>query len=208
MAFLVVIPGTVLPSRPLLDVLSEDHDARVADYAMRAAWRKEQGIPSTPDIDWQEEGRRLKALLSIVDGPDPDGAIVALGHQAGIVAMQPAPRDPGSWTPPDGLEGVGVAPRALSAATRNTLRDAWRAAVSAGADSRPAADAMVCGAIARVDGVEVYGANDPAPIDLTPAAMEPLWECGLAPYLLAASLHLTVLDPKKALRSGGRLPPT
>jgi hypothetical protein len=208
MAFLVVIPGTVLPSRGLVDVLADDHDARVADHAMRAAWRKEQGIPSTPDIDWQEEARRLKALLSVVEGPDPDGALVALGHQAGIVAMQPAPREPGPWVRPEGLDGVTIAPRALSAAKRNTLRDAWRAAVASGADSRSAADALICGAIATVDGVEVYGSTDRAPIALTPDAMEPLWECGLAPYLLAASLHLTSLDPKKALRSGVRLPPT
>jgi hypothetical protein len=32
--------------------------------------------------------------------------------------------------------------------------------------------------------------------------MGPLWECGLAPYLLAAALFLTSLDPKKVLRSG------
>ena len=64
------------------------------------------------------------------------------------------------------------------------------------------------GCIASVGGVEVYGANDPAPIDLSPDAMEPLWECGLGPYLLAAALHLTSLDPKKALRSGVRPLPT
>lgn len=208
MGYLVIIPGTVLPSRPLLDVLRDEHAARVDDHATKTAWRKAQGIPSTPDIDWQEEARRLKALLSVVEGPDPDGALIAVGHQAGIMAMQPAPRDPGPWVPPEGLEGVTVSPRALSAAKRNGLRDAWRAAVSAGADSRPAADALVCAAIASVGGVEVYGANDPAPIDLSPDAMEPLWECGLGVYLLNAALHLTSLDPKKALRSGVRPLPT
>jgi hypothetical protein len=202
MSFLVIIPGTVLPMRPLVEVLREEHEARATEYAMRKLWREQQGIPSTPDIDWAEERRRLVALLSVVDGENPDGALVALGHQAGLMAMAPAPRDPGAWAKPDGLDGIQIAPRALSAARRNELRDAWRAAVSAGADSRPAADVLICESISAIDGVEVYGATDPVPIEMDVAAMGPLWEAGLAPYLLAASLFLTSLDPKKALRSG------
>jgi hypothetical protein len=208
MSFLVVIPGTVLPMRPLVEVLREDHEARASEYSMRKAWREQQGIPSTPDIDWAEERRRLVALLSVVDGENPDGAIVALGHQAGLMAMAPAPRDPGAWAKPEGLDGIQVAPRALSAARRNELRDAWRAVVSAGLDSRAAANALICESISAIDGVEVYGASDPTTIELNVAAMEPLWECGLAPYLLAASLFLTSLDPKKALRSGVLQRPT
>jgi len=88
------------------------------------------------------------------------------------------------------------------------MRDAWRAVVSAGLDSRPAANALICESVSALDGVEVYGASDPTPIELRVDAMEPLWECGLAPYLLAAALFLTSLDPKKALRSGGRPLPT
>lgn len=206
--FLVVIPGTVLPMRSLVEVLCDDHEGRAADFAMRKTWREAQGIPSTPDIDWQEERRRLVALLAVVDTEVPDGAIVALGHQAGLMAMAPAPRDPGPWVAPDGLGSITIAPRALSAARRNELRDAWRAAVASGADSTPAANALIVESIAAIDGVEVYGANDPAAIELRVDAMGPLWECSLAPYLLTAALHLTSLDPKKALRSGVRPPPT
>ena len=202
MSFLVVIPGTFLPMRPLVEVLREDHEARASEYAMRRAWREQQGIPSTPDIDWAEERRRLAAMLTVVDAENPDGAIVALGHQAGLMAMAPAPRDPGDWVRPDGLDGIQLAPRALSARARNELRDAWRAVVSGGFDSRPAADALICASIQAIEGVEVYGAAAPAPIVLDVAGMGPLWECGLAPYLLAAALFLTSLDPKKALRSG------
>ena len=208
MAFLVVIPGTVLPSRPLLEVLREDHEGRAAEHAMRASWRREQGIPSTPDIDWPEQRRRLVAMLALVDDENPDGAVIALGHQAGLMAMAPAPRDPGPWVAPDGLEGVLVAPRALSAARRNELRDAWRAVVAIGGDSRPAADAIIVESISALEGVEVYGASDPSTLTLDVDSMGPLWECGLAPYLLAAALHLTSLDPKKALRSGVRPPQT
>jgi len=209
MSFLIVIPGTILPSRPLLGVLQEDHEGRAADFAMRSKWREEQGIPSTPDIDWAEQRRRLVAMLSIVDGANPDGAMVSLGHQAGLMAMAPAPLDPGPWTPPAGLEGISISPVALSAAKRNELRDAWRAAVAAGADSRPAANALVVESIADISGVAVYLASDPMPIDVgAPDVMDAFWECGLAPFLLSAALHLTSLDPKKALRSGVRPPQT
>lgn len=204
---LVVLPGTVLPSRPLLTVLRDDHEARAADYAMRKAWRDEHGVPSTPDIDWSEHQTRLKAMLEIASSPMPDVSAMVLGHQLGLVAMSPAPKDPGEWTAPEGLERISVKPVALSAKTRNTLRDAWRAAVEGG-DARASADELICAVIREVGGVEVYGATDYKPLALTPEAMEPLWEAGLAPYLLTAALHLSSLDPKKALRSGGLPLPT
>jgi len=207
MSFLVVIPGTMLPARPLLGVLREDHEARAADHAMRTAWRLDQGIPSTPDIDWQEQKRRLTAMLELVDSQTPDAALVALGHQAGLVAMSPAPKDPGPWVPPAGIEGVSVRPRALSAKDRNRLRSAWQSAVQIG-DSEAAATDLVCAAIAEVSGVEVYGDAEVKPLALSPDTMAPIWECGLGAYLLTASLHLTSLDPKKALRSGERPPQT
>lgn len=203
---LIVLPGTVAPSRLLLDVLCEQHNDRRESWKRDQAFREKHGIPSTPDIDWAEERRRVKAIAEAAELED--AGLVILGCQAAILSMQAAPVDPGEWLPPAGLEAVRFSPRILAARESKTLRSAWVAALNA--NDRPAVqaaeDAILRRAIVDIGGVEVVGGDG---IDLEDEdACAALRESGLTSWLLSASLYLQSLPSGKAYRSGVLLPQT
>jgi len=214
---LIVLPGTIGPTRRLLDVLREQHDDRRNAWKLDHEFREKHGIPSTPDIDWVEEEKRVKALLEVIELQDPN--LARLGHQAGVLAMSAAPTDPGEWKAFDELDGITIRPRHLSASESKSLRLAWGDALRAG--DRAAADAaenaLVARAIAVVGGLRVLdedGNEKPVTesIELAAADRDQLFasfrEASLLPWLLSSALYLQALPAGKAMRSGVQPPPT
>lgn len=203
---LIVLPGTIAPSRLLLDVLREQHIDRREQWKLDHAFREKHGIPSTPDIDWKEERRRVAAIDAAVTLED--AGLVILGCQAAVMAMSSAPVDPGEWSPPAGLEAVRFSPRVLAARESKMLRAAWVASLNA--NDRPAVqaaeDAILRRAVVDIGGVDVVGGEG---IDLEDEdARAALRESGLTSWLLSASLYLQSLPSGKAYRSGVLLPQT
>lgn len=207
---LIVLPGTIAPSRLLLDVLREQHEDRREQWKLDHAFRTKHGIPSTPDIDWNEERRRVKAIAEAVDLED--AGLVILGCQAAILSMQAAPVDPGEWLPPAGLEAVSFKPRTLAAKESKTLKAAWAAALNANdRDAVHAAEAaIVRRSIVTVGGLTVLD-GDGERADVTvddDDVIAGLRESGLLSWLLSATLYLWSLPSGKAYRSGVLLPQT
>lgn len=205
---LVVLPGTIGPERLLVAVLREQHEDRREAYRLDVAFRTKHGIPSTPDIDWTEESKRVRALAEAVELADAD--LVRLGHQAGLLAMSPAPVDPGEYAPIAGLEAVTIRPRHLTAAESKQLRAAWRDAVAAGdaAGIEQAQAQLVRRGIQRVGGLMVEGGEGDAFSDITDDEIDVLRQASLFPWLLSATLYLQSLPSGKAHRSGVQLPQT
>jgi hypothetical protein len=212
---LIVLPGTIGPSRLLVAVLREQHEDRRAAWRLDNDFREKHGIPSTPDIDWAEEEKRLKALLHVVEEQNAD--LVRLGHQAGFMAMSASPQDPGEWRSSEVLDGITIRPRHLSASESKSLRIAWVSALSAG--DRAAADAaensLVSRSIFAVGGLrflDEQGIEKPELQTVELQLQEELFtafrDAALFPWLLSASLYLQGLPAGKAMRSGVQPPPT
>lgn len=194
---LIVLPGSVGPRRRLVDVLREQHNDRVEAYKLDAAYREKHGIPSTPDIDWGEERRRIAAIAQAVEAEDP--ALVRLGAMAALTAMSAAPQDPGPFVEPEGLGDVVIAPRIVSARQMRELRSAYAAAVSANdrEATEKAEDTIIETCIGRIEGLEY---SDGGGGDIL--ALEAFRDAGLTPYLLVAVLYLQSLPSGKAWHSG------
>ena len=194
---LIVLPGSVGPRRRLVDVLREQHNDRVEAYKLDAAYREKHGIPSTPDIDWGEERRRIAAIAQAVEAEDP--ALVRLGAMAALTAMSAAPQDPGPFVEPEGLGDVVIAPRIVSARQMRELRSAYAAAVSANdrEATEKAEDTIIETYIGRIEGLEY---SDGGGGDIL--ALEAFRDAGLTPYLLVAVLYLQSLPSGKAWHSG------
>lgn len=193
---LIVLPGSVGPRRRLVDVLREQHNDRVEAYKLDAAYREKHGIPSTPDIDWGEERRRIAAIAQAVEAEDP--ALVRLGAMAALTAMSAAPQDPGPFVEPEGLGDVVIAPRIVSARQMRELRSAYAAAVSANDRdaTEKAEDTIIATCIGGIEGLQYSREDVPEP------QLEAFRDAGLTPWLLTAVLYLQSLPSGKAWRSG------
>lgn len=193
---LIVLPGSIGPRRRLVDVLREQHNDRVEAYKLDAAYREKHGIPSTPDIDWGEERRRVSAIAQAVEAEDP--ALVRLGAMAALTAMSAAPQDPGPFVEPEGLGDVVVAPRIVSAREMREMRAAYAAAVQANdrEATEQAEDVILETCIGLVEGLQ-YSDGPVLGLEL-----EAFRDAGLTPWLLVAVLYLQSLPSGKAWRSG------
>lgn len=194
---LIVLPGSVGPRRRLVDVLREQHNDRVEAWKLDFSFREKHGIPVTPDIDWDEERRRIAAIAQAVEQEDP--ALVRLGAMAALTAMSAAPQDPGPFVEPEGLGDVVISPRIVSARQMRELRSAYAAAVSANDRdaTEKAEDAIINQCIGGLDGLQYTGGE---PSD--PHNFEALRDAGLTSWLLVAVLYLQGLSSGKAWRSG------
>jgi hypothetical protein len=205
---LVVLPNTVGPSRRLVDVLRARHLDAKERYDSERKFREANGIASTPDIDWEEERKRLKAMLDVVDGHDAD--VFRIGHMAGLSAMSPAPTDPGEFVEPTDLVDVTVRPRYTTARRFKTLRDEWARATRGTDEGNAAEDCLIAECFSEVAGLRTLRSDGTeerskmGPIDADD--LEILRGAGLTPTLLIAALYLTGLPSGKAMRSGV-LPP-
>jgi hypothetical protein len=205
---LVVIPNTVGPSRRLVDVLRARHDDEKYAYDSKKKFGEKNGVASTPDIDWEEERTRLKAMLEVVDSHDAE--VFRKGHMAGLLTMAPAPVDPGVFEEPDDIGDVTVRPRYTSAKRFKTLRDDWARAARGTDEGNAAEDCLIAECFAEVAGLRVMrsdGTEERSRMGpLEPDDLEILRAAGLTPWLLVAALYLTGLSSGKAMRSGV-LPP-
>lgn len=202
---LIVLPGSVGPRRRLVDVLREQHNDRVDAYKLDAAYREKHGIPSTPDIDWGEERRRVAAIAQAVEAEDP--ALVRLGAMAALTAMSAAPQDPGPFIEPEGLGDVHFKPRFVSAREMREFRMAYASAVEANDKQaiEKAEDAIISCCIATIDGLQYTAEGDDSDDVGNPTSLAELeaWRAALlTPWLLTAALYLQSLPSGKAWRSG------
>jgi hypothetical protein len=196
---LIVLPGSVGPRRRLVDVLRAQHNDRVDAHKLDVAYREKHGIPSTPDIDWGEERRRIAAIAQAVEQEDP--ALVRLGAMAALTAMSAAPQDPGPFVEPEGLGDVVVSPRVVSARTWREMRAAYAAALEA--NDREAVERaennVLDECIERIEGLQYSDGEAGNEYQLEHSAFR---AAGLTPYLLVAVFYLQSLPSGKAWHSG------
>jgi hypothetical protein len=202
---LVVLPGSVGPRRRLVDVLRAEHESRVEKWKLDTAFEAKHGIPSTPDIDWAAERRRVAALAVAVEQEDPE--LVRAGATAALAAMSVAPQNPGEFIEPEEMGDVVIAPRFISARDVRTLQAAYVQALAVGdrEATEKAEDDIIKACIERIEGLQLADGTDADPHAFE---FEAFRAAGLTPWLLVASLFFQRLTTGKAWRSGVRLPTT
>jgi hypothetical protein len=118
----LLIPGDVAELEPVVDILKNHHDDKRAGTLAEIERRKGNGAPLDDETRWPALADKIEALTIAVKAKDTgkvrEVSIAVLEATAGALV------DPGDFKKPDGIDGVNVSLRILSA---GKLRDLARA---------------------------------------------------------------------------------